>query len=148
MTTAFAARPSVVVKPAVPFRRARYAVIVVTTALVNLIVLLIGSSAGATMIVDTPAATEIGLPVVLAASIVPLTLAGVATWLVATRLPAFRVSAFRSWAARIVGVVALLSAIAPFAMATDVATGATLAAMHLIVGGAFLLALLTGRARA
>jgi len=140
MTTAYATRSPLATTPTAPFRRARYAVIVATTALSNLIVFLVGSSSGASMVVNTPAATEIGPPLVIVASIVPLTLAGIATWFVAKRVPAFRV-----WAARIVGAVAVLSTIAPFAMAVDVATGSTLAVMHLVVGGAFLLALLTGR---
>jgi len=144
MTTAPATLPTAApTRTTSPFRRGRYAVIVVTTALVNLIVFLIGSSSGASMLVSTPQTTEIGIPVVLAASVVPLSLAGIATWLIARRVPGFRV-----WAARIVGVVAVLSAIAPFVMAVDVATAITLAVMHLIVGGAFLLALLTGRGRA
>ena len=142
MNTAYALRPVTPVAPAAPFRRGRYAVIVITTALTNLLVLLIGSSWGASMVVNTSGTTEIIAPIVIAASVVPLTLAGIATWFAAKRTPAARV-----WAARIVGVVALLSAIAPFVMATDVATGATLAVMHLVVGSAFLLATLTGRGR-
>jgi hypothetical protein len=94
------------------------------------------------MTVSTPAATIIGPSLVIVASIVPLSLAGIVTWLIARRRPAFRVLA-----ARIVAVVAVLSAIAPFVMAVDFGTGLTLAVMHLVVGGAFQIAVLTGRGR-
>lgn len=122
-----------------PFDRRRFAVAVLVAAVMNAAVYTIGRGFGGSMIVTSPNSLEISVLVVLVATIVPLTLAGVATWFIARRRPGIR-----RWAAWIGAAVAILSAPSPLLVAADPATGIALAVMHVVAGIAWFIAL-TGR---
>lgn len=105
----------------------------VAAAVLNLAAFLIGARTGASMIVDNPAPSEIGPGEVIGASLGPLIVAGLATWLLARKWPRLRVWA--GWAGAALAVVTIAS---PFLAADDLATAFTLAAMHLVSGAAWL----------
>lgn len=121
-----------------PFSRRRLAIIAIVTAAANLIALAIGTTAGASMIERAPEPTRITAVSVIASSLAPLLVAGAIVWLVARRAPRFRL-----WAAWIGLAVGLASVPQPFAATRDLASGTTLAVMHLIVGVAWFVALTT-----
>jgi len=123
-----------------PFSRGRFAIVVAVAAAVNLAIFAIGSAAGASMIVNTGSATQLIAVLPVVATVVPLVLAGLVTWFVARRVRVFRPVA--GWVG---AVVALFSTIAPFVMSADAATGVSLAAMHVVAGVAWFVALMTGR---
>jgi hypothetical protein len=119
-----------------PFSRRRLLVVAVIAAVVNVVVFLIGSAAGASMIVTSPQEMEIPFVVVIIATLVPLLLAGIITWLIAKRAPAFRT--FARWAGTIVAVV---SVVEPFLVTEDTTTAVSLAAMHIVGAAAWFVAL-------
>jgi len=123
-----------------PFSRGRFAIVVSAAAVVNLVVFFVGSAAGASMVVNTGATTQLIALLPVVATVVPLALAGVVTWLVARRLPVLRVVA--GWAG---AVIALCSTAAPLIMSSDAATGLALAVMHVVAGVAWFVAIMTGR---
>jgi len=119
-----------------PFSRRRLLAVAVIAAVVNVVAFLIGSAAGATMTVSSPQEMQIPVVVVIVATLVPLLLAGIVTWLIAKRVPAFRT------VARWVGtIVALISVVEPFLVTDDTTTAVSLAVMHIVGGAAWFVAL-------
>ncbi|GAA0977662.1 hypothetical protein GCM10009555_039190 [Acrocarpospora macrocephala] len=108
---------------------------------VDLLVFWIGSAAGASLKIEAP--YELNALVVALATAVPMLAAGAVVWLVARRLPGVR-----RWAAWVGLAFALVSALMPFVVSADVATGVTLALMHGVAGTAWVVALLRHRPRA
>ncbi len=115
-----------------PFRYARLAIVAAVAAVANALVFVIGEVAGASMSINSPAYSQITLVMSAIATLLPLLIAGGATWLIARRVPAFR------RIARVLGLaVALLSMISPFVVAQDLVTAISLAAMHLVAAAAW-----------
>lgn len=107
---------------------AQGALLVAVAVLANLLVLALATAAGASMEVDQAGATtSVTAPMVIAASILPLTLGLLAYGWLGRRLPLVR----RLWVPAI-AVLGLLSLV-PTLSAADAATTASLAAMHLVV---------------
>lgn len=125
------ARPST---KAGPFSLARLGLVAVIAAIANALVFVIGSAAGASMSIDSPAYSQITLVMATFATLAPLLIAGVVAWLIARKFPGFRRVA--QWLGL---AVALLSMISPFVVAQDTATAISLAAMHLVAGAAWFL---------
>lgn len=107
----------------------------VAAAAVDLVVYAVGTSTGASMTVEGTPYT-IDAVAVAVASAVPVLIGGVVVLLLARRWPALPGRA--AWAGLAFGVV---SAASPLLGASDTGTGLTLAAMHVVVGAAWLLAL-------
>lgn len=125
-----------------PFGLGRLAIIAVAAAAANALVFVIGSAAGASMGIDSPAYSEITVVMSVFATLVPLLIAGAVTWLIARPWPTFHPIA------RWLGLaVALLSMASPFLVSQDAATAIALAAMHLVAGAAWFLALGAPRTR-
>lgn len=99
----------------------------------NLLALWIGSTAGASLVTAAP--EPITAPVVTAMTVAPLLLAGAAVWLLARRFPLQR---FASWAGLI---FALVTSAGSFIASADALTAFTLAAMHVITGLAWFIAI-------
>lgn len=100
------------------------------SVLANLLVLVIGTAAGASMTIDNAGTLLTAGPVeVTLASILPLLLAIVVYATVASRVPLVA----RAWTP-VVAVLTLLS-LGGLTGATDLTTAVTLGTMHLVVGG-------------
>lgn len=112
-----------------PFSLVRLALVAAAAAAANALVFAIGAAAGASMGIDSPGYSQITLVMAIFATLMPLLLAGGVTWLIARSRPAFRRIA--QWLGL---AVALLSIASPFLVAQDIATGVSLAAMHLVAG--------------
>jgi hypothetical protein len=84
------------------------------------------------MVVAQPSEMALNVFVVLVATAVPLSLAGIITWLLARKWPVVRTIA--AWAGL---AVAVLSVPSPLFVSADLATGLALSAMHLIAGVAW-----------
>ncbi|PUB27674.1 hypothetical protein C8K30_104121 [Promicromonospora sp. AC04] len=125
-----------------PFRPAVLAGGTVLAAVVNLSAFWIATVAGAAMQVTTPGYQGISWPLVLVASIVPATAAGVVTWFVSRRRPGFR-----RWARGLGVGLALLSIVSPLFVASDPQTAIALAVMHLSVAAAWFIGLAPTRPR-
>ena len=119
-----------------PFSRRRLLVVAAIAAIINVVVYFIGSAAGATMVVTSPQEMQIPFVVVIIATLLPLLLAGIITWLIARRVPAFHT--FARWAGAIVAVVSIIE---PFLVTEDTTTALSLAAMHIVGGAAWFVAL-------
>ncbi|WP_199423115.1 DUF6069 family protein [Actinotalea solisilvae] len=117
---------SAAVRPAT-ITPARAAIGVGAALVVNVLVFLAGDALGATF--DVGQAQPASLVAVAVSTVVPLAIGLVVVGLVARRRPSFR--RFAAWAGL---VVAVLSTAAPFTMAAETTTAATLALMHLVVG--------------
>lgn len=115
---------------------ARLGVAAAAAMAVNLTAYGAGSLADASWVVEGSHGT-ISAGAAVFASLVPLLLAGVVTWLIGRTRPGF--VRFAAWAGLAVGV--LTAPMAPLA-ATDVTTGLCLASMHAVTGVAWFLALL------
>ncbi|MEI7742658.1 MAG: DUF6069 family protein [Chloroflexota bacterium] len=99
----------------------------------NLAAFVAGSTAGATWDAGLPVAIN---PVMVSmASLVPVALAGAATWYVAARRTGFQRAA--AWVGLVFGVI---TAPAPFVMSGDLPTAAGLASMHVITAIAWFFA--------
>jgi hypothetical protein len=123
-----------------PFSRRRFAIAAAVAVVVNFHLSLIGTDAGASMIINFPIRMKITIVIVIVATAFALGVAGVATWFIARR-----VSSFRARIAWIGAVVAILSASAPLLASADLATGIFLAGMHVTGGLAWFVALRVGR---
>ncbi|GMA19204.1 hypothetical protein GCM10025862_12250 [Arsenicicoccus piscis] len=87
-TTPAAAAPARAAAGSRPFRYGRLAITAVIAAVANTLVFAVGSAAGASMSIDSPAYSQITLVMSAVATLLPLLVAGGATWLVARRFPA------------------------------------------------------------
>jgi hypothetical protein len=112
----------------------RYGVAIVAATVLNLIVLAIGSAAGATLEINAP--ESINAPTVAAFTVGIMVIAGAALWALSRRRPSVL-----GWAPRAGLVFAVVTAVMPFLASPDRKTGVTLAAMHLITGLAWLIGL-------
>lgn len=101
----------------------------------NLLVFGVGTAAGATWEIAAP--EPVNALMVVVSTLLPFLLAGALTWLVARRFPV--APRWFAWAGLVVGVV---SAPVGFLASSDVTTGASLAAMHLVAGVSWFLAVL------
>lgn len=132
MTTTTPATAAGAAVAARPFRLGRHAIFAVAAAAANALVFTIGSGAGASMSIDSPGYSQITLALSIVATLAPLLIAGLVTWLIAGRRPGFRRIA--QWLGL---AVAVLSIISPFIVAMDTATAVSLAAMHVFAGAAW-----------
>lgn len=107
----------------------------VIAAALNLSVFAIATSAGASMEMTAPQQMTIAWPAVIGASILPLAVAGVVTWLLARRWP--RVRTVFAWLGLAVAVLSSLAVLS----AGDVPTAIALGAMHVLTGAAWAVAL-------
>lgn len=101
----------------------------------NLVILAVGRSAGASLTMEVPEPTVVEWPAVVVFSTAPLVLGGVVVWLVARRVPQAR--RWFAWAGLVVAVLSC----AVLVNAPDAATAITLGAMHIAVGIAWFVAL-------
>jgi hypothetical protein len=123
--------------PRRPFVPARFAIATASAAAVNVVLFLIVSATGASMVITQPSETPLTLVALIVATIAPLVLAGVVTWFLARRWPVIRTVA--AWA----GVaVAVLSAPSPLFASADLATGIALGIMHIVAGVAWFIGIL------
>lgn len=126
-----------------PFRYVRLAIIAAVAAVANALVFTVGSAAGGSMVIESPAYSQITLAMAVFATLVPLLTAGIVVWLIARRWPGFR--AVAQW----LGLgVAVLSMASPFVLTDDLTTAISLAAMHVIAGIAWFFAVATRRGSA
>ncbi|MFE4835846.1 DUF6069 family protein [Arthrobacter sp. NPDC056691] len=124
-----------------PVHSSRLAIAAGSAAVLNLITYGIASASGASMAVTAPTAQEIPALLTVIATLVPMAVAGLLTWIIACRRPGFR--RFAAWAGLVFGV---LTAASPMASSEDIPTGAVLGLMHVIVGIAWFMALQSPRA--
>ncbi|SDH62184.1 DUF6069 family protein [Agrococcus jejuensis] len=110
---------------------------------VNVVLLLVATAAGAAMAVAMGGSTMVvGIAPVIVATILPLAIGAVVAWLLARRWP--RTTKVLAW----VGLVlAVASTFQPLTAATEPTSGVTLAIMHLVAGGSFFAALMARRSR-
>jgi hypothetical protein len=109
-------------------------------AVVNVVIHLIASAAGADMLVDTQGTAMAVTPaVVLIATVFPTALGGVVVWLLARRMPHARV--VFAWAGLIVGVTTIA---VPLLSAPAITTGLSLASMHIVAGAVWFSAMMLG----
>lgn len=134
MTTTSPATPVGAAVAARPFGLGRHAIFAVAAAAANALVFTIGSGAGASMSIDSPGYSQITLVMSALATLAPLLIAGLVTWLIARKRPGFRRVA--QWLGL---AVAVLSIVSPFIVAIDMATAISLAAMHVFAGAAWFL---------
>ncbi|MWB99432.1 DUF6069 family protein [Agromyces seonyuensis] len=112
-----------------PFSPTAFSISVATAVILNVAVFLIASAGGASMIIEQPSESTLNVGIVIAATLVPLALAGLVTWFLARRRPVLRT--VLAW----VGLaVALVSFASPLFVSADLATGLALGAMHVIAG--------------
>jgi len=117
---------------------ARGIIAAIVALILNLIIFFIGTSAGASMEMTSPQPMTIGVPAVIGASLAPLIIAGIVTGLLANKWSKARI--VLTW----VGLaLAVVSCAATFA-APDLATGLSLAGMHIVTGIAWVLAMTLG----
>lgn len=112
-----------------PFNFTKFAGFAVLAAVLNGISFLIGKATDATMMVDQGDLREIALPMVFAATLFPLLMAGAVTFGIGKNSPKFV-----SKAALIGGIFGVVTLFAPFLVAQDTGTGITLASNHVIAG--------------
>jgi hypothetical protein len=126
-----------------PLRRLplRLAVAAAGALFLNLLTYLTGSLLGASWTVSTP--QVIGVGMVIGATILPLALAGVVVWALASRWPAL--PRWSAWAGLAFGLLTIPMSLLS---AADSATGISLAAMHAVTAVAWLLAVLPARSNA
>jgi hypothetical protein len=130
MTTSPVSSTSAAVAPAVWIRGLIAAAV---AAFVNVVIGLIASAAGADMLVDAQGTSTAVTPAsVLIATTLPIVLGGVFVWLVARRTP--RAQVVFAWVGLILGVVTIP---VPLLSAHDIATGLSLASMHVVAGAAW-----------
>jgi hypothetical protein len=132
MTTAARLDPSAARPVARPFLPARFALFAALAVVVNAVIFLTVSVAGASMVVTQSSEMPLTPVIVVIATAAPLVLAGVVTWFLARRWPIIRTIA--AWAGL---AVAVLSAPSPLMVSADLATGITLGVMHLVAGAAW-----------
>lgn len=138
MTTETLTRPTLTNEQVTPPIWARALIAGAATAAINLVLLFIGKAAGAAMTMSNPSSPEpmaIGWIPVVIASIAPLALAGLVTWLLARQWPKVRV-----WSAWVGFAFGILS-IAALASSPDWTTALSLGAMHVVAGVAWFLAM-------
>lgn len=129
-TTANSLTPSVE-----PFDPRRFLGVILVAAGLNLVIFALAKMTDAAMTIDSPAYDTISWVMVGLSTFIPLTIAGLVTFFVSRRRPGFR------HLAQLLGLgVALISIVGPFAVADDMGTALALAAMHLVVGAAWYLA--------
>jgi hypothetical protein len=104
----------------------------------NIAIYLIGDAAGATWNVGLPFA--LGLPVVAAATIVPMLLGGQVVRLLGKKKPALVL-----WAAWIVLAFSIAGSPSGWIASQDLPTGLALGSMHVVVGLAFFFSIKTNR---
>ena len=137
MTAATDTAPAPTVPAPAPIGAARLAIATAVAVALNLAVFLIGDLAGATWAIGEP--YPVGVVMVVAATAVPMALAGVVVWFAARRRPALqRVAAWVGLA------VALVTVPRAFMAAVDGTTAVSLALMHVVAGAAWVLALRPG----
>lgn len=122
-----------------PFSLGALVAAAVVAAVANAVIFAISAASGAVMSVESPSYAEITLVMVIAASLVPLLVAGGVTWLIARRFPGFRRVA--QWLGLAVAVASIAS---PIVATSNTATVVALAAMHLVSGAAWFVALARG----
>lgn len=113
----------------------RLAIAIITGAVVNLAIYLIGAAAGASMSISSPA-MQITAATIIIGTIVPLALMGTITWVSSRRVPASRV--WLAWAGL---TFAVLGTASPFMFAADITTAFTLAFIHVAAGVAWFIGL-------
>lgn len=130
-----------IAKPAAdrPFRVTRLLGITAAATVLNVIIYIAGSAAGAPMAMSAPVGGDVVLGEVIAMSIVPIVLAGFILFQLCRLRP--RLCAVARWAGLIFGI---LSMAGPISLAGDLSTAATLAPMHLVVGMAWAFGLQPG----
>lgn len=112
-------------------------------AVVNVVIRLIASAAGADMLVDARGTSTAVTPAaVLIATTLPIVLGGIFVWLVARRTP--RAQVVFAWVGLILGVATIP---VPLLSAPDIATGLSLAPMHVVAGAAWFSAMMLGQRR-
>jgi Family of unknown function (DUF6069) len=112
-----------------PFSPVGFAIAVGVAIILNTVVFLIASAGGASMVIEQPSETRLNAGMVIAATLIPLAVAGLVTWFLARRRPVLR-TVF-AWAG--LGL-ALASSASPLLVSADVATGLALGAMHAVAG--------------
>jgi hypothetical protein len=137
MTTAATSSTSAAVAPPVWIRALIAAAV---AAVVNVVIRLIASAAGADMLVDAQGtSTAVTLASVLIATTLPIVLGGVVAWLSARRRPRARVGF--AW----VGLILSIATIpVPLLLAHGIATGLSLALMHVVAGAAWFSVMMLG----
>jgi hypothetical protein len=109
-------------------------------AVVNVVISLIASAAGPDMRVGAQGTSTAVTPAaVLIATTLPIVLGGVFVWLLARRTP--RAQVVFAWAGLILGVATIP---VPLSSAQDIATGLSLASMHVVAGAAWFSAMMLG----
>jgi hypothetical protein len=112
-----------------PFVPARLAIATSVAIVVNVALFLAGLALGASMVITQPAESQLNVGVVIAATLVPMAIAGAVVWLLARRWPVVRTVA--AWAG--LGL-ALASSLSPLLVSGDLATGLALGGMHVAAG--------------
>ncbi len=109
-------------------------------AVVNLVIRLLASAAGADMLVDAQGtATAVTPAAVFIATTLPIVLGAVVVGLLARRTPRARV--VFAWVGLILGVATIP---VPLLSAHDIATGLSLAPMHIVAGAVWFAAMMLG----
>ena len=125
MTISAASSTSAAVAPPVWVRGLTAAAV---AAVVNVVICLIASAAVADMLVDAQGTSTAVTPAaVLIATTLPIVIGGVFVWLLARRTPRARV--LFAWVGLILGVATIP---VPLLSAQDIATGLSLAPMHVV----------------
>jgi hypothetical protein len=137
MTTSTTSSTSAAVAPPVWIRGL---IAAAAAAVVNVVIRLIASAAGADMLVDAQDTSTAVTPAsVLIATTLPIVLGGVFVWLVARRTP--RAQVVFAWVGLILGVATIP---VPLLSAHDIATGLSLAPMHVVAGAAWFSVMMLG----
>lgn len=110
----------------------------VIALILNLIIFAIGTGAGASMEMTSPQPMTIGIPAVIGASLAPVIIAAIVTGLLARRWAKAR--PVLTW----VGLALAVASCAATLAAPDLATGLSLAGMHIVTGLAWVLAMTLG----
>jgi Family of unknown function (DUF6069) len=140
MTINSSTTPEVLAARTAPFSRRRFVVVVAVAVVLNVLLFVIGSASGASMIISSPIRIPITVVIVIFATAFALGVAGLATWLIARRVPTFRTRI--AW---IGAVLAILSGSVPSLVSADVPTGIFLGSMHVVGGIVWFVALMSGR---
>jgi hypothetical protein len=140
MTTNSITTPEMLAARTAPFSRRRFAIVAAIAVVLNVLLFVIGNASGASMIISEPIRIPITVVIVIFATAFALGVAGLATWLIARRVPTFRTRI--AW---IGAVLAILSGSIPSLVSADAPTGIFLGSMHVVGGVAWFIALISGR---
>jgi hypothetical protein len=111
------------------FRLGIFAIVATVTTALNVILFLLATAGGASMVVTSPMESTLGIVTVLAATFVALMFAAAVLKLILNKFPGFAVPA--SW----LGFgFAAISSVSPFLAVDELFTGAALATMHVVAG--------------